>query len=280
MGTKALRQKVRAWVAVKKALLNDNDTFVKLRVDALATPDYLLKSDLKRFVDLLDPTIQHPDLAKHRPLKIGISISGGKHPGPGTIACFVRCRKTGKPMILGNHHVMLAEKGNSETGNPYIYQPAKNNGASEEDKIAIFDRGELTKNMDAAVAYIKKGLPFENRTPEGIVIKKPRKTAVMADEKVWKRGTTSIVTKGSVNEVNKNSTVPHARFGGDINFTKQIEVKSLVENQEFQIPGDSGSALIDENNHIIGLMHGGGKGGGLATPIQVVFDALEVDFWE
>jgi hypothetical protein len=179
-------------------------------------------------------------------------------------------------MILGNEHVMRAELGTATIGLPDIFQPSKGNGGALQDKVATYDRGILDHRIDAAVAYLANGVNWANRTPEGDAVRGSNGAAV--NDIVWKRGAASRRTDGTVVSVTANKTVPHARFGGDINFANQIEVKVTGPKKEFQIPGDSGSALFNNNNEVIGVMHGGGGDGGIATPINVVLQLLDVRF--
>ncbi len=272
-----IRKYVRA-IALLELLYVDQPRSVQRIVNSIINePHYLILSELKKSIKHMDPASPNPpDLAKYRKLLIGCSISGGDHPGPGTIACFVRCNKTGKMMLLGNEHVMKAEFGTRTETAPAIFQPSKGNGATSGDQVATYARGILDQRIDAAVAYLAQGIEWENRTPEGTVIRGVS-SRYQKDDRVWKRGTASRVTHGYIEDASANKSVPHARFGGTIHFGGQIEVKVLPPKSEFQIPGDSGSALFNAEDHLIGLMHGGGKeGGGIATPIETVFQLLDV----
>jgi S1-C subfamily serine protease len=85
------------------------------------------------------------------------------------------------------------------------------------------------------------------------------------------------VTRGRIKAVAIDKSVPHNdRVGGAVNFVNQIQVESTI-GKPFQIPGDSGSALLNDNNELIGLLHAGGADGfALATPIALVFASLDV----
>lgn len=277
--TKEIRDLIRA-IGLLEALfipVENRRSFTQIVNDHKGDLSYQVLSSLNKLIKSLDPANPSPpDLARHRPLLIGVSISGGNHPGPGSIACFVLCNKTNRPMILGNEHVMRAEFGSTNDDKPIILQPSKGNGGGTSDKVATYDRGILDHRIDAAVAYLEPGIVYANRTPEGTALRLSSSVVRVGDE-VWKRGTASRVTTGRIVDIAANKKVPHGRFGGDINFANQLEVKVTGLREEFQIPGDSGSALFNSNNDIIGIMHGGGKdGGGIATPIEVVFELLDV----
>ncbi|MDX1547816.1 MAG: hypothetical protein R3247_12550 [Rhodothermales bacterium] len=274
--TRQDRKYIRAIAFLERAFDDHPRSVAAIVADLENDLTFQLLSELKKRVKRLDPDAPRPpDLARHRPLLVGCSISGGEHPGPGSIGCFVICNRTERPMILGNEHVMRAEFGIDTDEDPEIRQPSKGNGGSEEDRVALYDRGLLDARIDAAVAYLYPDVPFANRTLEGVSLLGTCATFNHGDP-VWKRGTASRRTEGRIKNPSAAKGVPHARFGGTIDFTKQIEVEALREGVDFQIPGDSGSVLVNDDNEIIGLMHGGGKGGGIATPIGVVFDLLDV----
>ena len=275
--TKQLRDYYRAIALIEHLFLDNPRSIDTILADYKDDADYMVLSELNRLIKSLDPASPNPpDLERHRPLLIGCSISGGGHPGPGSIACFVLCNRTDQPMILGNEHVMRAEYGIATENPPNIYQPSKGNGALETDHVATYSRGILDHRIDAAVAYLQDGVEYANRTPEGTALEGINDQVNVGDP-IWKRGTASRVTNGTIVDVAANKSVPHARFGGDIRFTDQYEVRVVGPKEEFQIPGDSGSALFNSDNEIIGLMHGGGKdGGGIATPIARVFELLDV----
>lgn len=289
--TESWRKLVRAIMLVEQVLvppMNRNPISLTIST-SIPLADAQLKKRLKDMIRAVDPWPDYgsPDLAVCRPVKIGTSISGGGASGPGSIACFVRDRTTGKPMLLSNMHVVCQEFGDQTdvTNNPpVILQPAKMNGGSATNRIGVFARGILDKRMDAAVCFLDSAIAFVNETRPGGMVSSIQITGAsrtfQADEPVWKCGAMSFISRGRIKNPNKpSSQVPHAKFGGSIIFENQIEVETLIANREFQIPGDSGSGLMNGQNQIIGLMHGGLKGGGLATPIGDVFDALGVDFY-
>ena len=229
------------------------------------------------------------DFATLRPLRIGCSVSGGGASGPGSITCFVTDNATGEVMLLTNQHVALQEFGTA-TGSapdkplPDILQPARNNGGGNTNKVGKYTRGFLTSDLDAAVCKLDNEIGWRNETRPGGT--QPPTTIVGANRNlpqvgdlVWKCGCMSYFSRGRISNINKDASVPHSpKLGGSIAFTAQIEVVSLIAGREFQIPGDSGSGLFNDRNEIIGIMHGGTHGGGVATPIDMVFNRLNVDF--
>lgn len=206
----------------------------------------------------------------HRPALAGTSISAANHQGPGTLGCFVRERGTGRVMLLSNEHVL--EKWNN-VSTRLVIQPARFNGGCAALAIGIYARGTLDPRMDAAVAYLKQGVAYRNTFPDGVQIAGTNANCAVGDA-VFKYGCMSGRTQGAIASINHAGPVPHQGHG-TVNFAQQLNITSVGA---FQIPGDSGSVLLNANNEVIGLLHGGrADGGALATPIDVVLNHLNVD---
>lgn len=275
-GDKAKRDLVRA------VMFLDILVFGDVRTNAIISryaneSSIMLKIRIDTLLFALDPS-KGADLGKYRPIKPGISISGGNHPGPGSIGCFVTCNVNNMPMLLSNEHVIRAEFGTAQPGVGIpILQPAKGGTGMIHDKIATYARGFLNTHMDAAVAYLENGIATTDVLKCGLQIGNAGPMPALGDI-VFKQGATSGLTVGTVASISHSAPVPHAKFGGLITFTNQIDVHPIAQlNDHFQIPGDSGSALLDAQFRVIGLMHGGGQGG-VATPIAAVLAALNVRF--
>lgn len=249
-------------------------------------PENFLKVRIATLLGALEMPLEgKPDLGKHRPLTAGVSISGGDHPGPGSIGCFVICNRTGRKMLLSNEHVLRAEFGAQRPGErPIVRQPAKLNAGMAHDRVAEYARGILDARMDAAVAYLDPIVKGENRLPDGTVLKHAP-GPLPTGELVFKWGAASGKTMGWLGAA-VNADVPHAKFSHDpIHFRNQLQIAPRIDAKTrqpkaFQIPGDSGSILYDRNGRILGLLHGGALGGfgALATPIDRVFELLDVHF--
>jgi hypothetical protein len=121
-----------------------------------------VKRAVKQLIKSLDPFPASPDLARVRPLQVGCSVSGGGHPGPGSICCFVRDNTSGRIGLLSNQHVIRAEGLDKPL--PTIYQPAKNNGGSNADNVGTFVRGFLNADLDAAYCELDNGVNWANST--------------------------------------------------------------------------------------------------------------------
>jgi hypothetical protein len=221
----------------------------------------------------LEPQGKKIDFGRYRPLMAGVSICGYPHPGPGSIACFVYCGQTGKPMLLSNEHVLRAQTTDEDFA-PEILQPAIHNGGIITDEVAKFSRGYLNSEGDAAVAYLSEGVKFANMTPEGRQFVGFGAEPTVG-EMVYKRGAMSNLTIGRVKAVVGGGNVPH-KGRGEIAFANQYVIEPWNPEDEFQIPGDSGSALFNRHGQVLGVMHAGGGKSAMATPIVAVMQKLNL----
>ena len=294
-----LRKYRRAQILIQVVLLGELQQPTKTKVENIVHTNLKTElgmdlNDARRRGNPFVPDTQRPDNYTYRPLKIGGSISNYPDNGPGTISCFVRDRANGDVMLLTNLHVaqnsMPAGGGfvrpNTQL-NPQDFPGASVNiiqksgmgGGNLSYKVAEFTRGFLRGapvGLDCAACKLEPGIGYVNQTPEGaVLINNPIPAAV--GMLVWKRGCASGIEYGQITQINvaANSAF-NPKFGGGIQMQGQIEVTG--NTNFFQIPGDSGSLLIDQTtNRPVGLLHGGGAQMGLATPIDDVLNALNVD---
>lgn len=96
-----------------------------------------------------------------------------------------------------------------------------------------------------------------------------------------KRGRTSDLTTGTVSALDadgiigfKSQTWPNPSF---FHRYYRNSIRIEADSGDFSKGGDSGSAVMDHNNNIVGLLFGGGEGTGhgLASPIAGVLDAFK-----
>ena len=258
--------------AIVNRYLHESDDHLEIRIITLL-----------RALDV--PVEGKPDLGKHRPLRPGVSVSGGEHPGPGSIGCFVVCNRTGRQMLLSNEHVLRAEFGIQRPDErPIVRQPAKLNAGMAHDRVAEYARGILDARIDAAVAYLDPLVRGVNRLPDGTALRH-EPGVLPTGELVYKWGAASGRTMGWLGAA-VDANVPHPKFSHDpIHFRGQLQVSPRIDARTrqplpFQVPGDSGSILYARDGRILGLLHGGAAGGlgALAAPIDRVFELLDVRF--
>ena len=246
-----------------------------------------------------------------RPAAPGSSIGHFKVTA-GTFGAVVRDRETGNLMILSNNHVLANASdgvdGRSQQGDP-VYQPGVYDGGSDKDVIGHLERfvpiRRFRKDVEcrmaamgvrAANAVIHAFRPHyqmrletfgaanlvdcavassvapQDLTPEIIDIGKVNGVAVAEPGMMVKKsGRTSGITQGKITAISVTLNVSMSSGSDVVRFQDQImtEMKSLA--------GDSGSLVLDEENHAVGLLFAGSNEFPVCNPIQAVLDQLDVE---
>jgi hypothetical protein len=224
----------------------------------------------------------------------GVSL-GHEDITAGTFGCLVR--RGDERFILSNNHVLA----NSNAGRPgdAILQPGRADGGSDADKIAkladfvAIDFGEGQAGCGASLARLQRWLsptvaarqesPGENvvdaalarplssnlvssnileiGTPAGIA-------GVTLGTAVQKSGRTTGHTTGRIIQV--DVTVQVAYGSQAALFVNQLMADGMSQ------PGDSGSAVLDMERRVIGLLFAGSDSTTIINPIQAVLAALSV----
>ncbi len=244
---------------------------------------------------------------KHRPAVPGTSI-GHKNITAGTFGCVVL--KDGERFILSNNHV-LANTNEGVKGDE-IWQPGSADGGSTADRIGFLEdfvpiqfgggggvppvepptcpiaKGAAgTANLAAKLLRRKHRLVAVRQAEDNFVdaalafptdeivdeihqIGKPKGVAAAAvGLQVQKYGRTTEYTTGEV--LQSNATVNVQYGAGQIaTFREQFVTGPMSAG------GDSGSAVLDMNGNIVGLLFAGSNATMIFSPIQKVFDLLNV----
>ncbi|MCD4738161.1 MAG: S1 family peptidase [Anaerolineae bacterium] len=240
--------------------------------------------------------------ARQRPAKPGISI-GHYQITAGTFGLLVQ--RGEEHFILSNNHV-LANCNNAARGDA-IWQPGPLDGGSNQDKIATLakfvplDFGQATSDcniassvaelinalanvagsshrlqaiqqtagqnlMDAALA--KPDNP-QQVIPDIMELGLPLGVGVPAlGQAIQKMGRTSGLTAGTVQQIDVEVSVDYN--GRPVRFTDQIFASSMSQ------PGDSGSAILDMEKRVVGLLFAGSDQVTIFTPIQRVLAHFNV----
>jgi len=218
---------------------------------------------------------------KMRPALPGCSVAHYKV-GAGTFGAVVKDQKTGVKLILSNNHV-LANQSNgkdnrAKAGDP-ILQPGSNDGGRDGDKIAVLERFvPLQQNtdqqsphnlVDCAVAKpVNPDAIGENIIDIGKVsgVEKARNGM-----KVRKSGRTTGLGSG---EVSATGVTIKVDLSPKISawFSDQV-----VANLKCKA-GDSGSLVVDRNNHAVGLLFAGSDNHCIFNRIENVLNLLAVKF--
>ena len=239
-----------------------------------------------------------------RPAPGGVSI-GHADITAGTLGCLVT--RNGEHFILSNNHV-LANSNAARRGDAII-QPGRYDGGTLDDQIATledfiplnFGTSPSTCSMatgvegllnwlaellgsshrvmafqqvpgrnlvDAAIARLLSDDLVEKRILE-IGVPKGTREATLGTQ-VKKSGRTTGFTTGRIIQIDVTTQVSYGE-GQDAIFEDQLMAGAMSQG------GDSGSAVLDEDDFVVGLLFAGSDTTTIMNPIQFVLDALNVE---
>lgn len=223
------------------------------------------------FVARSDPTTRFD-----RPTPIGVS-TGHPEITAGTIGA--RVTDGVDVYILSNNHV-LANQNDALLGDPALQPGAYDGGTVPDDVIGWlhdykpidFDGGENT--IDAAIALSNVGeLGYSTPADDGYGTPSSMTTEATVGQSVRKYGRTTGLTEGEVSEVSVAVDVCYEAAGPrhckkSARFVDQI----AITPGSFSGGGDSGSLIVDQTNHPVGLLFAGSSSRTLANRIDPVLE--------
>ncbi|MEW5960637.1 MAG: trypsin-like serine protease [Chloroflexota bacterium] len=233
----------------------------------------------------------------------GVSI-GHVDVTAGTFGCLVR--RGSEVFVLSNNHVLA----NVNAGKPgdAIIQPGRYDGGAPADKIATLAEfipldfgGEapscsIATGLEKALNWLAETLGSSHRlmayqTAPGenlvdVALARPLDPAQFSADilkigrpkgvrganlgaNVQKTGRTTDHTRGRITQVDVTTSVDYN--GRLATFTDQLMASGMSAG------GDSGSAILDEDGYIIGLLYAGSGSATLINPIQTVLQMLKVE---
>ncbi|MBI2441183.1 MAG: trypsin-like peptidase domain-containing protein [Lentisphaerae bacterium] len=205
-----------------------------------------------------------------RPAPPGVSIGHYKITA-GTLGCLVNDRRTGRPLILSNNHV-LANSNSARRGDAVIQPGAADGGKLPKDKIGELERwvalrfGARPNAVDAALA---RPIEAKDVKPEIIGNVAPRRTATARRGLVvQKTGRTTEFTVAKVRDVSATVKIVYGRRTAL--FANQILTTAMSQG------GDSGALVTDQRNRAVGLLFAGSETVTICNPIAAVFKSLNV----
>jgi hypothetical protein len=246
----------------------------------------------------------HDPTARHRPAPGGVSI-GHLDVSAGTLGCLVR--RGDDVFILSNNHVLAASNA-GRAGDPILQPAVYDGGTDPEDRVA-----ELADYVELRMAEAESGcstartsarvmnalarllgsharLRAVSQQAEGnlvdAAIARPLDagsvSAVVAEIgdvagvgrgelglPVAKSGRTSGLTRGEIVQTDVTADVWYGEHR--VRFVDQLMATGMSKG------GDSGSAVFDEENRVVGLLFGGGEDATLLNRIEHVLAALDVE---
>ena len=233
----------------------------------------------------------------------GVSI-GHIEVTAGTFGCLVR--RGAEIFALSNNHV-LANVNQGQPGDAII-QPARYDGGGLADQVATLaeyiplDFGgssstcNLASGVETALNAVAQTLGSSHRVmtyqttagenlvdvalarpldpsqfiPDIFKIGRPKGVqAATLGTRVQKTGRTTGHTTGQIVQIDVTSSVDYN--GRMATFTHQLMASGMSAG------GDSGSAVLDEQGYVVGLLYAGSSSATLINPIQTVLDLLNLE---
>ena len=241
---------------------------------------------------------------RFRPAPGGVSI-GHVAITAGTLGCLVR--KGGQIRILSNNHV-LANSNDAEPGDAIIQPGAADGGTDPSDRIAVLDTF-VPIEFEAAESDcpIGTGVAATLNAVAGAVGSDTRLRAVRARQAenlvdcalaepvnpddvsaeilevgavrgvaeatlgtaIQKSGRTTGYTTGTIQQIDVTAQVSYGA-GRSATFVDQLMAGPMSQG------GDSGSAVLDMNDNLVGLLFAGSTNSTIINRIQNVFQLLDV----
>lgn len=226
----------------------------------------------------LHQVVTHQGGRRLRPAQPGCSISHSRVQSSGTLGCIVK-DSGGTQYVLSCAHVL--SDGTAALGDSIVQPGTSNGGNAPNDEIATFTRAlPLSPAVaDAAIAEISN-LNAVNAIIQHLTRPVGTRTLSGVGVLVQKSGDQTGLTLGVVVGI-KGTIGPYSVNGiSNIYFSDAIVVSGMSEG------GDSGSILMDYQNHAVGLIFGGqqynnscGQTSSVASwcsPIDTVLSQLNV----
>jgi hypothetical protein len=194
----------------------------------------------------------------------------------GTLGALVRDRASGATMALTNFHVACVN--NTWTVGDRMVQQALNDGGNAAGQFGSLTRATLSDAVDGAVVTLDAGRAWNASVHAvGDVAGTQAATVGMT---VQKRGRTTEHTFGRIVSTDFTVTINYGSDVGSHTFHHQIRIEpDTARNPRFSDHGDSGSVILTDDRHVVGLLYGGTNDGSMtfANPIASVLDELSVD---
>ena len=239
-----------------------------------------IRSRIKTDVEEIGRIRFENNRSRVRPASPGFSI-GRAEGKAGTLGCLVRrLDQPEKLFILSNAHVMLRD-GVGSVGDD-IYQPAGiDEPALPANKIAElsdwrsmeFSRDGYPNLIDAAIAEV---IEPSDVTPyiHNIGLPMGIKLRLRRNMRVHKTGSTTDHRTGKILDTDFWPELEYQRPGGGVG---RVGFRDQVLCDRFSDDGDSGSAVLDMNNRVVGLHFAGTGNHSIFNKIEHVLNLLQID---
>ena len=252
------------------------------KVDSPIPPQIMLpgmKDPVDTDVHEIGKVVLEANTSRHRPAMPGCGL-GHFDVTAGTFGCLVR--KKGKPelYVLSNSHV-LANSGTGKKGDVVLQNAVFDGGLQPADVLCElaewvpFKFGDNTFDnlVDAAIARVKN--PKEVTSAVGLIgVPKGISKTLRRGMKVKKVGRTTDLTTGEITDVDFRTALTYPTpQGGEGN----VGLRDQVLCSRFTAGGDSGAAVFNSQNQIVGLHFAGTPSTSIFNRITNVLDALGIE---
>ncbi|MFC1463243.1 MAG: hypothetical protein ACFLMY_00190 [Candidatus Brachytrichaceae bacterium NZ_4S206] len=251
--------------------------------EILGFPVDVIQADYKPLWQLGAEATTTDRRARLAQLQPGISIG---HPGitVGTLGMIVRDKRSGRPAILSNWHV-LAGSNAAAPGDPILQPGPHDGGRAPRDAVGALERMMLNEDGDAAIALIAMDTrPF---SPEilDLDIAPDSLADPNIDDLIVKSGRTTGVTRGRVDGKGRYFiSYPSVGRVGIAGFNIVPREPGNPSNEEISSGGDSGSVWLKEGTTTVVGLHFAGEQDprpseerALACYATRVFDGLQIE---
>jgi hypothetical protein len=221
-----------------------------------------------------------PNTTRVRPAIPGFSV-GQVNITAGTFGCLVRLKGDDKTLyILSNSHV-LADSGVGAKGDKIVQPGPADGGKVPKDVIAVladwvafqFSASGYSNLVDAAIAKVKSAKDVTSAiriigVPKGI------SHTVQRNMQVQKTGRTTDYTVGIIKDINYRTSLKYKKPGGG---RGRVGFRDQVLCTRYTAGGDSGSAVLNMKQEVVGLHFAGSDSASVFNRIGHVLDALNIE---
>lgn len=185
------------------------------------------------------------------------------------------------PMLLTCYHVVIG-KHHSFNYFKYLQEESIIIPGKPDSIVGSVRNGVRNDTIDAAILDVNDAFKISNKLPDDTEIKSSR-TVTENDKNLSVRifgyktkGTKAAGTISAVNnDVKINYESPDGTRTEEWNLSGLISISN--KDKAISIPGDSGSAVVDKDNNVIGIVVAGNSNYTFAIPIETIFKQLNIE---
>lgn len=214
----------------------------------------------------------------------------------GTLGCLVKDKlNPDAPVILSNNHV-LANSNQAIPGDPILQPGPYDGGTDPNDRIATLARFKEISFESGVGNYVDAAIATPDNPDDVLHEIKDVGTDVPTEtwdvtvddlgNSVHKTGRTTEHTSGYIDAVHATVRVKYS-LAEKATFVDQMMITQSLAEEDISAGGDSGSAVLDQQNRLLGLLFAGSERDeannepamAIVNPIKHVFNLLQLETW-